>query len=232
MEIIRSNKYNNYFKNQYTIEHNTGLVAVENDIVGILEYKILNKYEIEIVNLETTDNSLLKLFIEKILFWNPYVKNIVYKKSSVGLNKEILLENGFIEKIIEYRYANPNPLKLYKLNMEEIKISQLSVSEEKVERVSRWIESPKDIIVNLYSLDNNIICIDGNSRLVAGYNKGIKDIHGYFTEDDNEELFRENIKWCEAEGINNISDLSKRIVSSEEHKEIWIDRCQEFFNRD
>ncbi len=231
--ITRSPEYTNYFLNKYTIEHNTGLVYLNEDVViGVLEYKILNKTDVEIINLVIKDGVNLLSFIEEIFYWNPYIKNAIWDNRKNPICLDRLRKTGFNKENDLYIFKNPNPLILYKYNIKDIKIAQLSVSSEKVERVGEWIESPEDIIVNLYKIDDNIICIDGNSRLVAGYNKDIDEIYGFITEDGYDELYRENIKWCENEGVFNIEDLAKRVVNSEEHKRIWIDRCQEFIAND
>jgi len=119
---------------------------------------------------------------------------------------------------------------LLKMNIEDIIPEQLAVSKDKFDRVNQWLQSPEDVVVCTVEIEGDVVCIDGHSRLVSAYLKGIESVYVYKDDTEDMTLYRECLSWCKEEHINSIADLSKRIVSSEEHQRIWIDRCQQYLN--
>ena len=89
-----------------------------------------------------------------------------------------------------------------------------------------WIKEEKDIVVGLVQIDDNYVCIDGYSRLMQAYLLEFKYVYAYLEESS--DFIRICRQWCIDEDIHHISDLESRIVNSEEHQRIWVNRCQKF----
>jgi hypothetical protein len=117
------------------------------------------------------------------------------------------------------------------MNLKSIQPSQLYISESKLESVRSWF-SPSQIKsyepLPIKELDGVVFFTDGHTRALAAYISGIKVTKVYWDEDELDwDVYRECIKWCIDEGITSIEDLSDRIITHDEYKKLWLDRCQE-----
>ncbi|MBU5228325.1 hypothetical protein KQI36_17035 [Clostridium senegalense] len=236
MEICRAYKDEvSYLKYEESYFHNTAIIAkYKGNIVGVLEYNILDFKTAQIVNIsifnEKVKDEALKELVEEISYWNPYLKEYIYKEKNGNITVKDLNTLGFIKKENWVKLINNN-IKVFKIYMKDIKVEQLTVERDKLKNVERWIKTPETIIITYVLMKDKIVPIDGYSRLIAAYKKGFSYVYGYLEneKDVNMDFFKTCIKWCENEGIFNIDDLSKRIVSKEEHKKIWVDRCRKYF---
>ena len=121
-------------------------------------------------------------------------------------------------------------IRVFKIKIDEIIPEQLTVDSEKLDKVNTWLKTPEQVIVNCVNINDKTVCIDGYSRLVAAHNKGFKHVYGYVDpEDTNHEFYKTCLSWCEEQNVKTIADLAKRVVTPEEHQEIWINRCQAYF---
>lgn len=222
-----------YLKNEKNFEHNTALISSKNDkIVGVLEYEINNMKDAEIVYYESFDSNkeceILKGFIGEIISWNPYVNRILCNES-IKMSNYASLECCGFEKQDKWVLHIKNSVSIFKIDINKIIPEQLTVDREKLKRVSSWIDKPEDIIVTCVKIDDDIVTIDGYSRLIAALNKGFDYVYAHFEPDGtNLELYKAGREWCKEEGINSINELAKRVVSSEDHQRLWINRCQDF----
>ena len=117
------------------------------------------------------------------------------------------------------------------MNLNIIQPSQLYISEVKLESVKSWF-SPSEIEnyepLPIKELDGVIFFTDGHTRALATYLSGNKVAKVYWDEDELDwNVYRESIKWCVDKGITTIEDLSDRIITRDEYKKLWLDRCQE-----
>lgn len=121
-------------------------------------------------------------------------------------------------------------VKVFKVNIDEIQPGQLTICRDKLEKVSKWVQCPENIIVNFIEMDGKKVSIDGHTRLVAALLKGYSYVYGYYEINDYDDgLYKECLKWCHEEEIFHVSDLKDRIVTPEEHEKLWISRCQNYF---
>ncbi|MGG7162275.1 hypothetical protein [Clostridium ihumii] len=223
-----------YLKYEESFKRSTAIICEESDdFLGILEYNILNFDIARILNLnilrKCKSNEILNGMIEEVLYWNPYIKEIIYEENEDEFMDKLLKNNGFV-KDKNYIKKIDSSIEVFKINIEDIKPEQLTVDKEKLDRVYSWVKNPEDIIISCVKIDDKIVSIDGHSRLVCAYLKGFSYVYGYFEKDNvDEKFFRECISWCEKDGIYNVRDLSKRVVTSEEHENIWIKKCHDYF---
>ncbi len=222
-----------YIKYERCFVQSTALIASNEDkVVGVLEYDITNIEEVEIVNFIILDSDkegeILKGLMDEMMYWNPYLKRIIYKEENSKINPDILVNYGF-KKNYGWLLATNNDIEVFKINIDEIIPEQLTVDEVKLNRVASWIEKPEDIVVSCVKIGDKIVSIDGHSRLVAAYNKGFKYVYAYLeTDNDSIEFYKTCMKWCENEKIFTIKDLANRVVTTEKHSELWINRCQRY----
>jgi hypothetical protein len=198
-----------------------------------MEYEIRNITEAEIVNLDLFDmaeeEQILKGFIEEIGYWNPHIAKIVYNEIvNSKVYSDTLIKSGFIKDTV-WTYSIPDAVEVFKIGLKHIAPEQLTVDEEKLKRVSSWIEVPEDVIICCVKINDKTVSIDGHSRLVAALRKGFEHVYAFYDPSDNDiEFFKNCLKWCEDENIYSIYDLSERVVSPEEHQRLWCDRCQKY----
>ncbi|MBZ9625060.1 hypothetical protein G9F71_019645 [Clostridium sp. FP2] len=116
------------------------------------------------------------------------------------------------------------------MNLYEIQPSQLYVNSMKLQKVLSWFK-PEDInsyeAIPIKKLNNKIIFTDGHTRAYAAYLNGINEIKVYWDEDDLDwDAYQICVDWCINENINSIVDLEKRIISDEEYKVLWLQKCK------
>ena len=124
---------------------------------------------------------------------------------------------------------------IFFMNLGTIQPSQLYVSESKLQSVMSWFSSC-DIedydAIPIKELDGVIFFTDGHTRALASYLNGVEKVKVYWDEDDLDwDAYRECIRWCVDEGITAIGNLSNRIITHEQYKMLWFDRCQEMQDR-
>lgn len=237
MDFYRARKNNlKYIKYDKSFIHNTALIASEDEkVIAILEYEIKNIEEADILNFnlfEPCDElSVFKGFIDEMNYWNPHLKRIKYNEDKNGIEARILIDSGF-EKSYTWILNMKNYIEVFKIDLKEITPEQLTIDRVKLERVNSWIEKPEDVVISCVKIGNNIVSIDGHSRLVATYNKGFRYVYAYIEPDNgNTQFYKTCMKWCEEQGILKIEDLAKRVVAPEEHERIWINRCQTYLKK-
>lgn len=116
------------------------------------------------------------------------------------------------------------------MNLYDIQPSQLYVNSMKLENVLSWFK-PEDInsydAIPVKELNNKIIFTDGHTRAYAAYLKGIYEIKVYCDEDDLDwNAYQICVDWCTNENINSIKNLEKRVISDEEYKILWLEKCR------
>jgi len=209
------------FKYDRSTERNTALIAIQDDeIMGTLEYDFISLDVAEVTSFKVCNDSkeIMNGLIEEFKYWHPFIKILYFS--------DLIDSKLKPQKNIMYFEA----CSLSKMNIENIIPEQLTVSKDKFDQVNQWVKSPEDVVVCTVEIEGAVVCIDGHSRLVSAYLKGIKSVYVYEDTTDDKTLFKECLSWCKEEHINSIADLSKHIVSSEDHHRIWIDRCQQYLN--
>ncbi|OPJ60567.1 hypothetical protein [Clostridium oryzae] len=236
MEISRISKnQEKYIQVKESIIHSTAFIATEDEkVIAVFEYRFNDFDKVEITRFctfnECDKNEILNSFIDEIMYWNPFVKEIVCeKKKYIGI-KEVFFNVGFKDGQM-WTLKTQYKAEAFKILIKDIVPEQLTVEEDKYNKAMEWIDKPEDVVVCCVKIDDKIVSIDGHSRLVAASEKGFEYVYGFLEPGDTDiEFFKECLSWCEEAGVKSIADLSKRIVSVEEHKRLWVDRCQSYFS--
>jgi hypothetical protein len=204
--------------------------------VAVLEYEISDIQTAKILSFKSfrscDESKVLKGLVNEILYWNPYIQAVLYDGTNDMISSETLMSSGFSKEHVWILYTNSN-IEVFKININKITPEQLTVDRAKLSKVSSWVEKPEDIIVTCVKIEDKIVTIDGYSRLVAAFNKGFDYVYAHFDpENTSVEFYKTCLKWCEEEGVCTIKDLSKRVVSPDEHQRLWVDRCQAYLRKE
>jgi len=122
-------------------------------------------------------------------------------------------------------------LKIFKLPIKDIRSSQLYISSEKLRLVQSWFDPENNsnfdpIPVKFYN--GNYLMTDGHTRVTAALLAGWETVPCTWDDDPLDMLaYALCDKWCIDEGINNATDLIKRIVPYENYEVLWHKRCRE-----
>lgn len=113
------------------------------------------------------------------------------------------------------------------MNIEKIQPSQLYISKTKFKKVWKSFDPKNYEPIPIKEIDGEIIFVDGHTRALVAYMKGVKEIEvEWETEEWDWDLYRLCVKWCKEEKLRKISDLKSRIMSERDYKIIWLERCK------
>jgi hypothetical protein len=116
----------------------------------------------------------------------------------------------------------------FMIDISEVLPSQLYISRDKLESVSKWIEAETHNYdcVPIKRYGDLIVLTDGHTRAVKLFLSGVKEIKVYWDEEDlDDSLYSQCINWCIEENIRTVEDLSTRIIDKESYEKNWIGRC-------
>ncbi len=237
--IKRANgEYERYISNIESLDHNTSFVAISSDknIVAIADFIIKDCFEavVDFTSFfEFKDvTPLLKAFLEEFLYWNPFIKKIKLFNPSKEVDIKAIVENSFVSSHCEenvYTKEIEPSVELFRIDINSIQPSQLTVNINKLERLSKWIKKEADIIIPVIKIKDNIVAIDGHTRLLRAHQLGFQYLYAYYeTESYDEQLYNTFVSWCYDNSIYRIRDLETKIVSEKEHEQLWVARCQNY----
>lgn len=110
--------------------------------------------------------------------------------------------------------------------------SQLYVDARSLRSVLSWFDfdDPGYDPVDTYAIDGETVILDGHTRALVAFMSGadslrVRSLADDEVDDSNRPLYRECLRWCRADGITAVADLSDRVVSGETYEREWIDRC-------
>jgi len=116
------------------------------------------------------------------------------------------------------------------LSIDQIQLSQLYISSAKLAAVMKVFESGNEKELEpipIKELDGNLVSTDGNTRLLAWYLHGYKEVECEWEDLEMDwDAYRICVQWCRAENIDTIADLKDRILDPEEYQVLWLDRCR------
>ena len=111
------------------------------------------------------------------------------------------------------------------ISIEKITPSQLYLSRKRLKDLEEREKELEPLPVK--RIGDELFFTDGHHRAFTLFDMGREKIEVYKDEDDLDWFkYLICVDWCEGEGIESISDLDDRIVSEEDFKELWIERCQ------
>jgi len=119
--------------------------------------------------------------------------------------------------------------KAFSMRLDDIQPSQLFISSKKLSRILKFIEKAKPESVEpipVKRLDDQVVFVDGHTRAFAVFLRGLKEVKVYWEDERLDwDAYRICVDWCKKEGIHTIADLRERIVSPEEYRILWLQRC-------
>lgn len=159
--------------------------------------------------------------------------------ATVEFDKEINIEEVidefrfYAEHITKFYDINNKIIKsfpsinIFKINIEDIQPSQFYVDKNKVESVSSFITNSNDIIVPLAKINDELVSLDGHTRLHLATKRGYKQVYGFYTLA--EDYIRDFV--LEAKRRNILTPYDLKVLTHEEYEEKWYRFCNEFFKK-
>lgn len=118
--------------------------------------------------------------------------------------------------------------------VQELGISQIYISANKLARVEAWF-SPAALEnepLPVHDFGNGRYTLtDGHTRAFHVWRTGVQtlpviyDIDDIITCPEGQLLYRMDIGWAKWYGLNSIADLEDRVVSGEDYRRLWNERC-------
>lgn len=118
--------------------------------------------------------------------------------------------------------------------VKELGISQIYISEDKLKRVGEWFspEALQQVPLPVHDFGNGRYTLtDGHTRAFYAWRTGIQYVPVVYDMDDiitcaeGQMLYGMDIEWAQWYSLHSVADLAKRVVSGEDYKRLWIDRC-------
>lgn len=156
-----------------------------------------------VVQLE--NNECLNELIEEFRFYAEHITHFYNKK---------------LELLKEFPHKN-----LIEIDIFELQPSQFFVNKDKVNAVSSFVNSNKDVVIPIIKKDEMIIVLDGHTRLYAASMKGIKTVFVFDTETD--QYIYDFVEEAQRRNIKNVSDLKR--LSHEDYEKEWYSYCDNYF---
>ncbi|ERJ12704.1 ParB N-terminal domain-containing protein [Haloplasma contractile] len=148
--------------------------------------------------------------------------------------EEIIDEFRFYSRHITIFYdVNNNLLKEYdevlldKVKINELQPSQFFVDESKVDAISTWARKEDDFIIPVIKINNEIIILDGHTRLYLANQLGINEIFIY--EDSVDDYISYFVQEAKRRGIDSVKAL--KVLPHASYFEKWLGFCNEYFNQ-
>ena len=126
------------------------------------------------------------------------------------------------------------------ISIECLKLSQIYLSQKKINNVLSWFEPLLSNFVPISARDflnnGNLHITDGHTRVFIAWQQGIKQIPFVYDEDElvtcelGQILYKEDIVWCDRFDLHHISDLSNRILSEQDYEDLWCGRCDKMYD--
>lgn len=155
--------------------------------------------------IQLENNECLNELIEEFRFYAEHITHFYNKK---------------LELLKEFPHKN-----LIEIDIFELQPSQFFVNEDKVNAVSSFVNSSKDVVIPIIKKDEMIIVLDGHTRLYAASMKGIKTVFVFDTETD--QYIYDFVEEAQRRNIKNVSDLKR--LSHEDYEKEWYSYCDNYF---
>lgn len=117
-------------------------------------------------------------------------------------------------------------INIFKVNIEDIQPSQFYVDKNKVEAASYFIKSSDDIIIPLAKINEELVSVDGYTRLYLATQRGYKQVYGFYTL--TEDYISDFV--VEAKRRNILKPYDLPILEHDEYKIKWNEFCNDFFS--
>ncbi len=119
--------------------------------------------------------------------------------------------------------------KSFLMKLDRIQPSQLYISADKLAEIMKTFSlSNRHLLepIPTKKLADDIIFVDGHTRALVALLQGLSEVPVYWEYEELDwEAYEICVKWCRDEGIRTISDLKNRVVSKDDYRVLWLDRC-------
>lgn len=199
MEIERINLYKDErFSKRVLLQH--GCFLVENS----------KPYEVEIISdfeavIRGEDQSVYPEIIEQFRFYTPHISKFF------GVDGRVVKEYPQV--------------RLLTIGLDQIQPSQFFVDEDKIAAVSSFVQTDRDIIIQVLPYEGRYISLDGHTRLYYAVMKGWKHVRAVIAPSD-DWVYR-FVAEARKRGIYTPEGMT--LVSHAEYEEKWNRFCDEFF---
>lgn len=156
----------------------------------------------------------------------------------VEFDKEINIEEVidefrfYAEHITKFYDINNKLIKsfpdidIFKVSIKDIQPSQFYVDESKVESVSSFIKSGDNIFIPLTKINDELVSLDGHTRLYLATKRDYKQVYGFYTQE--EDYIVDFV--LEAKRRNVLTPYDLTILTHDEYKKKWNKFCNNFFD--
>ena len=119
-------------------------------------------------------------------------------------------------------------MQTFEADLADLQPSQLYVSEKKLAEIERELgecRPMKPVPVKL--LGGRRVLTDGHTRAFAAFRRGDRTIPAFWETDELDwEAYQICVGWCLEAGIGSVADLVGRVLTSDDYKRLWLDRCR------
>ncbi|MEG0176979.1 hypothetical protein [Anaerorhabdus sp.] len=177
-----------------------------------------------------------------------YIINDTYLVSIniISINSAIVLMDNYIyadEVIDEFRFYSEhitkfydknqllikefNEIKLTKTNILDLQPSQFYIDIDKLNAINSFVHNENDIIIPITKIGNDLIILDGHTRMFAAIQKQISTCYVYETNADS--YISDFVFEAKSRDITNCNHLT--ILSHIDYTQKWINYCNKYFNQ-
>lgn len=123
----------------------------------------------------------------------------------------------------------------FEMEISALTPSQLYISQEKLERVREWFREKGDLVkmdpIPVRNLAGRLLMTDGHTRAAAAFLHGVTSLPCVWDEDDMDwAAYAADISMCAGEGVTSVEKLASRIVSAQDYKHLWEERCDALYD--
>lgn len=147
---------------------------------------------------------------------------------------EIIDAFRFYAKHIRKFYAKDGRLlksyddvELIKIGIDKLQPSQFYVNREKLNAIRCWAKDPEHFIVPILKHENELILLDGHTRLYMAKMLNIAEVYAY--EDDSNNDIWGFVAEARRRNIYTVHDIA--LVSSADYELLWHKFCDDYFHR-
>ena len=118
-----------------------------------------------------------------------------------------------------------------KVNIADLHLTQLYLSEKKLQDIQMLYQSAETIQVDPISIlafGNCLLITDGHHRAYQALLAGRDTISAEFDRDGGDELYALYAQACEERKISSVLDLKHRILPQDEYEAKWYNWCEGF----
>ena len=114
------------------------------------------------------------------------------------------------------------------MEVNKIQPSQLYISSRKLSSVMKNFASKPSLMesIPIKKLGDRIVFVDGHTRAFAALLHRFPKIPVYWEDEELDwEEYEICVRWCLEEKIHTTADLKNRIISHQQYKKLWYERC-------